>query len=108
MDVIPLQATPSLTVSVTLNGQNCQVDTYQKSTGLFLDLYVNNTLILAGILGRDRRLMLMNAYLGFSGDLMWLDNQGTTDPSYLGIGPGGRYSLIYLLPSDIPAGAYYA
>ena len=102
MLLIPLAATPSQTELVTLNGQNCQVNVYQKWTGLFLDLYVSNVLIIAGVLGRDRRLLIMNTYLGFLGDLMWLDNHGTTDPQYTGLAPGGRYSLIYLAPTDVP------
>lgn len=102
MKVIPLQAAPSQSVLTTLTGQNCQVNIVQKWTGLFLDLYVDDALLLAGVLGRDRRLMVMNTYLGFLGDFMWLDNQGLTDPSYLGLAPGGRYSLIYLAPSEVP------
>ena len=102
MNVIPLQAVPSQTELVALGGQNCQVNVYQKWTGLFLDLYVSNAIVLAGVLGRDRRLMVMNAYLGFEGDLMWLDNQGTSDPAYTGLAPGGRFSLIYLAPADVP------
>ena len=102
MNVIPLQAVPSQTELVALGGQNCQVNVYQKWTGLFLDLYVSNAIVLAGVLGRDRRLRVMNAYLGFEGDLMWLDNQGTSDPAYTGLAPGGRFSLIYLAPADVP------
>ena len=103
MLIIPLAPTASQSELVTLNGQNAQVNVYQKWTGLFLDLYVSNVLIIAGVLGRDRRLMLMNTYLGFAGDLMWLDNHGLTDPQYTGLGPdGSRYSLLYLLPSEVP------
>lgn len=108
MLVIPLTPVPNQAVTTTLGGLKVQLNIAQKWTGLFTDMYVSDVLMLAGVLGRDRRLMVLNAYLGFPGDLMWLDNQGTTDPAYTGIGPDGRYSLVYLEPADIPAGAYYA
>ena len=63
MQLIPLQATPNQAVTVTLNGQNCQLNVYQKSTGLFMDLYLANELVLAGMLCRNLRLMLMNLLL---------------------------------------------
>ena len=105
MQVIPLQATPSQVVQVALNQQNCQVNVYQKWTGLFLDLYLSDQLVLAGVLGRNQKLMVMDAYLGFVGDLLWLDNHGASDPDYTGLAE--RFSLIYLLPSDIPANSLY-
>ena len=105
MQIIPLAAVPSQAVTVTLGGQNCQVSVYQKRYGLFLDLYKDDALVLGGILGRNLRLMLMNAYFGFVGDLVWLDNHGAEDPSYKGF--GDRFSLVYVAPGEIPAGALY-
>ncbi len=106
MFIIPLQAVPSQSVTVALASQNCQINIYQKNTGVFGDLYLNNNLVIAGVLGRNLKLWLMNTYLGFSGDLMWLDNQGSLDPYYIGI--GSRYTLMYLLPSDTPKTSLYA
>lgn len=105
MQIIPLQAVPNQAVTVTLNDQNCQINVYSKRYGLFLDLYMNNEIVLAGILCRNLRLMLMNTYFGFVGDLIWLDNQGVSDPNYEGL--SGRFSLVYLLPSDIPSTSLY-
>jgi hypothetical protein len=42
------------------------------------------------------------AYLGFSGDLVFVDTLGDQDPTYDGL--GARYALIYLRPSEV--GAY--
>lgn len=100
MQVIPLQAVANQAAIATLNGQLTQLNVYQKRTGLFLDIYVGNSLVLAGARCRNLTLMVMNAYLGFLGDLTWIDNQGSQNPDYTGL--GGRYSLIYLLPADIP------
>ena len=43
MKGIPLKPVPSQTLSVLLNGQNCQISVYQKSTGVYLDLHINNS-----------------------------------------------------------------
>ena len=106
MNIVPLSAVANQSVSITLNAQNCQINVYQKRTGMYLDLYVSNVLILAGAACENLRLMVLTAYLGFVGDLVWLDNQGATDPVYTGV--GSRYSLIYVSPSDLPAGSIYS
>lgn len=107
MQVIPLQSTMNQQVTVLLDLQGCQINVYQKVTGLFLDLYLENTLLLGGVLCRNLQLIVMNAYFGFQGDLMWLDNQGTNDPMVDGIGPGGRYSLVYLSADEVPTTSRY-
>ena len=35
------------------------------------------------------------AYLNFQGTLTWFDSQGIKDPDYTGIGPSGRFFLMY-------------
>jgi hypothetical protein len=96
---IPLQAVPSQKLSVVLGGQNCQINVFQKSTGMFLDLYLNNSPIITGVLGLDRVKLVRETYLGFIGDLSFVDTQGTSDPVYSGL--GSQYQLIYLEASDI-------
>lgn len=96
---IPLQATPAQSLSVVLNNQNCQINVYQKSTGLYLDLAVNNSPIVNAVICLDRVKIVREAYLGFQGDLAFADIQGTSDPDYMGF--GSRYLLIYLEPSDL-------
>ena len=49
MQIIPLQAVPSQTLNVNLNNQACTINVYQKSTGLFIDLLVNDALIIGGV-----------------------------------------------------------
>jgi hypothetical protein len=99
MQVIPLQPIPSQTFTVTLNNQLCQINVYQKRYGLFLDLFVGGVLILGGVICENLNRIVRNSYLGFSGDLTFFDNQGTSDPIYTGLGT--RYSLLYLAPSDL-------
>jgi len=103
MQIVPLQPTPNQTVVVSLDGQVCQINVYQTARGLFTDLYVDNSLVIGGVLCHDRCRIVRSAYLGFSGDLSFLDNQGTSDPDYTGLGPdvGSRFNLAYLEPGEL-------
>jgi hypothetical protein len=99
MLTIPLQATPSQSLSVLLAGQNCQINVYQKSTGMYLDLYVSNSPIITATICLDRVRMVRETYLGFIGDLSFVDTQGASDPVYTGL--GSRFVLLYLEASDL-------
>ena len=99
MQIVPLAAIPSPKVSILLGGQNCQIKVYQKTTGVYLNLSVNNTQVVSGVICRDRVAIVRDAYLGFVGDLSFFDTQGTSDPDYTGF--GSRFQLVYLEASDL-------
>lgn len=99
MLVIPLSATPSQTLNVLLASQQCKINVYAKSTGVFIDLYVNDAPIMTGVICRDRVKLVRQAYLGFTGDLVFVDTQGLNDPTYDGFGT--RYMLVYLETTDL-------
>lgn len=101
MQIIPLQPVPSQTFTITLNNQLCQINVYQKNTGLFLDLFVGGVLIIGGVICLNLVRIVRNTYLGFIGDLAFIDNQGSSDPFYTGLGT--RYSLAYLELPDVAA-----
>ena len=105
MQTVPLQAIPNQSIIIQLNGQNGQLNVYQKSTGLFVDILLNNVVILGGVIARNQCLMLMNTYFGFSGDFMFIDNEGSSNPWYEGL--SGRFTLMYLAPSDFPSNSLY-
>lgn len=102
MQIVPLQATPSQTLTVTLANQVCTIDVYQTLYGLFMDLYVNNSLIVGGVICQNLNRIVRSLYLGFSGDFVFNDTTGTTDPVYTGL--GAQYQLKYLAASDLPNG----
>lgn len=102
MQVIPLQATPSQSVTVLLADQDCRINVYQKSTGLFLDLYISEVLIIGGVLCENLNRIVRSLYLGFTGDMTFIDNQGNDDPIYTGL--GDRFVLAYLEVADLPVG----
>jgi hypothetical protein len=101
MQIIPLQAVESQQVLVVLDGQSCQINVYQKNYGLFLDLYVNNSLIIGGVLCENINPIVRNAYLGFAGELLFIDRQGTDDPIWTGLGT--RFVLAYADAADAAA-----
>lgn len=96
---VPLQQVPNQAVSVILSNQSCQVNVYQKFFGLFMDVYVADTLIIGGVLCQNLNRIVRSAYLGFQGDLGFWDTQGTGDPYYTGVGK--RYQLVYLTPAEL-------
>lgn len=93
---IPLAPLPSQSVAVALGEQQCRIDIVQRQTGLFLDLYVNDAAIVLGVLCLDANFLVADQYVGFSGDLIFVDLQGSDDPDYTGL--GGRYALYWYLP----------
>jgi hypothetical protein len=111
MLIVPLQATPSQSVQVTLANQNVALNVYQKSTGLFMDIYLGGALLIGGVICQNLNRIIRSLYFGFIGDFAWVDVQGTTDangvslgsdPVYTGI--GSQYFLAYLNAADLPAG----
>lgn len=99
MLIIPVNDVYSQTLKVSLASQSCMINLYQKSTGFFCDLYVNDALIIGGVICQNLNRIVRSLYLGFIGDLMWSDTQGTNDPSSPGLGT--RYLLFYLEISDL-------
>jgi hypothetical protein len=109
MQIVPLQPVPSQTVQAQLNGQSCTINVYQKRgegpTGgaLYIDLYVASVLIIGGVICQNLNRIVRDSYLGFIGDMAFLDTIADTDPYYTGL--GSQYQLAYLAPADLPAGS---
>jgi len=97
--VIPLSAVPNQTITALLGNQNCRINVQQKFFGLYLDLAVGNTTIVLGVICQNDNLLVRYQYLGFVGDLLFIDTQGTNDPTFDGL--GSRYQLVYLEAADL-------
>lgn len=91
--VIPILPEPAQNLRVQLGQQQCVIALYQRWGRLYLDLMVDNVQIMRARLCRDRVGLVRDAYLGFAGQLAFVDTQGTSDPEYTGL--GSRYILIY-------------
>lgn len=91
---IPLTAKPSQRLSVTLGTQRCNINVYQKSTGLYFDLTVAGTPVIAGMICRNRVNLIRHNHTDFVGQLAFIDTRGSQDPDYTGL--GNRYQLVYV------------
>lgn len=116
MQGIPgIGAVPAQTFQVVLNGQNCSFSLYTRTgydftditlsttnTNLYMDLSVNGVPITTGVICLNQKRLLVNRqYLGFVGDLMFIDMQGTEDPQYSGL--GSRWQFVYVEAADLAA-----
>jgi hypothetical protein len=101
MQIIPIQPLANQAINVTLAGQNCRINVYQKLYGLFVDLYVDEALIVAGTPALNLNRIVRSTYLGFIGDLIFIDTQGADDPTHTGLGT--RFHLAYLEASELIA-----
>lgn len=99
MQVVPLQAVPSQIVSCQLATQSTLIAVYQKSTGMFMNVYVDGVLIIGGVICENLNRIVRSLYLGFTGDFTFVDTQGAEDPSYTGIGT--RFFLVYIEASEL-------
>lgn len=111
MLIIPLSAVPSQICRVGLPTQQATIAVYQKHSGLFLDLSVNDAPILTGVICLDRVYIVRDVYLGFDGDLVFVDTGGIAnpalreDPDYTGL--GGRFMLAWVSQGDIATEAAF-
>lgn len=99
MQTIPIQAAANQTLTVQLDGQLCQIDIRDSFFGLEVTLYVNNTVIIAGVLALNLVRIVRDTYLGFSGDLYFVDTQGSDNPTYDEL--GSRFLLIYCTADEL-------
>ena len=100
--IIPTQPIPNQSLQVQLDNQAIALNIYPQAYGLYVDVYLNNALVIAGVIAENLNRIVRSLYLGLSGDFLFVDTQGSTDPVYTGL--GNRYQLLYLEPSDLPAG----
>lgn len=99
--IVPLQALANQTAQAQLGNQAVTLNVYQQALGLYMDVMIGTTPVVQGIICLNKTLIVRNSYFGFSGDLIFLDILGTSDPVYTGIGT--RFFLVYLTPDDIAA-----
>lgn len=98
MQTVPLQPVPSQSTKVVLGGQNCQILIYQKPQGCFIDINADGVDIVVGVIARNAVPLVCREYVGFIGNLLFVDTQGSADPSYEGL--GSRWSLVYLTAEE--------
>ncbi len=96
MNIIPLQAVPAQTVGVVLASQNCRITVKQRRTGVYLDLYVDDRLLVGGVICQVNNRIVRSEYTGFVGNLAFIDTQMDAEVDLVSHdGIGTRFFLIY-------------
>ncbi|MGY0156349.1 phage baseplate plug family protein [Edwardsiella tarda] len=99
MMTVSIQPLKSQNFSVQLGGQQCEIRLIQRVSALYMDLTVDGNPIMQGVPCYYGNRMVRYSYLGFKGDLVFLDANGQSDPTWDGLGE--RYQLFYLEESDL-------
>jgi hypothetical protein len=101
MLIVPLQTLPNQTLQVQLNGQACTLNVFQYAYGLFTSITVGAIPIVNSVICENLVRLVRDVYLGFVGDLVFVDTQGSENPNYTELGT--RWQLVYLDPADLAA-----
>ena len=96
---VPLEAVATQTFTVSLGGQNTQINLNSRLGILYMDVYVDNIPIILGVQCQNGNRIVRNTYLGFLGDLIFVDTQGDSDPFFSGLDT--RFLLEYLTVDDL-------
>lgn len=106
MQEIPLRATGNQTLQVVLEGQNCSLRLYTRSLSdgvetLFCDLSIDQDPVFYGCPCLDGLPMPLYAWLGMTGQLVFIDMEGDEAPRWSGL--GSRWKLLYMSPAEADA-----
>lgn len=99
MQTIPIQAAANQILQSRVAGQNVTINLYDKhAQGLFADASADGVTLITGVLCLDANPIIPTHYLGFSGNFIFVDTQGNSDPTYAGL--GSRFQLVYLTAEE--------
>ncbi|WP_342668196.1 phage baseplate plug family protein [Candidatus Arsenophonus triatominarum] len=93
VSTIMLSPVKSQRINLTLNGQECTLRLTQHESALYLDLTVKGIPVVQGVPCLHGTRLVRYAWLGFTGDLFFVDTQGQEDPRWHGL--GSRWFLFY-------------
>jgi len=99
MKEITLKPLRAQRFTVSLAGQSCIVRLNQRSTGLYIDLTADGSVVLQGVICQNGNRLVRYRHLPFSGELFFVDLQGNSDPQWDGL--GARYRLYYLTADEV-------
>lgn len=99
MRTVSILPQKSQSISVNLAGQQCTIRLIQRESFIYMDLTVNGNPIMQGVPCLYGNKMVRYSYLGFVGDLVFLDNVGQQDPFWEGL--GSRHILYYIEENEL-------
>lgn len=101
--VISLSPEPSQKLQVILDDQDVELAVVQRGGHVFADVTLNGAVLVEGALCIDRVPILQPETTEFSGNLIFLDLRGTSDPEWQGY--GSRFVLLYYTAEEAKAWA---
>ena len=101
--VISLSPEPSQKLQVILDDQDVELAVVQRGGHVFADVTLNGVLLVEGALCLDRVPILQPETTEFSGNLIFLDLRGTSDPEWQEY--GSRFVLLYYTAEEAKAWA---
>lgn len=99
MLAISIEPQKSQSISVSLDGQQCVIRMIQRESFIYMDFTVNGNPIMQGVPCLYGNKMVGYSYLGFKGDLVFLDSDGQQDPHWDGLGK--RHILYYIEENEL-------
>ncbi|WP_145484418.1 phage baseplate plug family protein [Yersinia aldovae] len=99
MNVITLENKKSQSIFITLEGQSCLIRIIQRDSSIYMDLTVNGNPILQGVPCLYANKIVRYKYLGFRGDLFFLDNEGQSNPEWNGL--ANRFPLYFITEAEL-------
>ncbi|EIL3223772.1 hypothetical protein LLV40_004633 [Escherichia coli] len=99
MITVSVLPSKSQSISVSLAGQQCNIKLVQRQSFMYMDLTVNEVPIMRGVPCLYGNKMVRYSHLGFKGDLIFIDNDGESDPQWEGL--GSRYLLYYIEENEL-------
>ena len=99
MKKIPLSPVPAQSLKIKLANQNCVLRVYYRFGSTYMDVTVGGTVVCTGAICRDHQSIIQIANNDFSGQLLFVDMLGQSDPLYSGF--GDRWRLFYKAASEL-------
>lgn len=101
MLTVSLKPIKAQELKVSLGGQSVKIKIVQRSTGLFIDIGVDDKWIAQGVLCLNCNKIVRYPYLKFQGELFFADTIGSLDPVYDQLGT--RFKLFYATADEVAA-----
>lgn len=105
MLIVPTLAVPSQKIKTVLANNIVDLSVYQLRYGMFMDVTINGVFEIGGVICQNKNRIIRSAYLnagvGFSGDFSFFDLNGSSDPTYQGLGT--QFQLGYITQEELDA-----
>ena len=101
MQIISIQPVKGQTIDLNLDGQRTTLRIVQRTSGIYMDVAVNNLWVAQGVLCLNGNKIIRYPYLGFKGEMFFCDTKGIDDLFYSEL--GDRFKLYYATEQEMSA-----